>query len=163
MLNVDCNTELLPLTNNLTAVKNKINAMVVRKETYIPAGLMWGWRALEPSAPLTEAAGQHASATKKVMILMTDGVNFLSKDGLTHRGNSKADADTLSETLCRNINNANVTVFAIAYDVTDVSTRNMLQRCASQPSMYYNASDAAALQAAFEDIGASLLRLRLTH
>lgn len=158
-----CGTELLALTNNMTTVKEKIDSMTVRHETYIPSGLVWGWRALEEEAPLTEAAGPFAAQTKKVMILMTDGVNFLSKTGLTHTGNSASDANDVTEGLCVNINDANVDVYTIAYDVSDVTTRNMLRGCASNPAMYYDASDAAALQAAFEDIGRELVKLRLTQ
>lgn len=163
LLNIRCGTEILTLTNNLIAVKSKINAMTVNYSTYIPSGLMWGWRALEPAAPLTEASGPYAARTKKVMILMTDGVNTLSKNGILHNGSAYSDADDLTRDLCTKINDADVDVYSIAYDVSDVSTRNMLQGCATDPAMYYDARNAAQLQDAFKDIGARLVKLRLTH
>lgn len=163
LLNISCGTEILALTNNLAAVKSKINSMTVNYSTYIPSGLIWGWRALEPVAPLTEAAGPYSAQTKKVMILMTDGVNTLSKNGILHDGSTYSDANDLTRDLCTNINTAEVDVYSIAYDVSDSATRSMLQNCATVPAMYYDARSASDLQAAFKDIGANLVKLRLTH
>ncbi len=163
IIDIPCGTEILALTNNMTTVKARINAMTAQYSTYIPAGLIWGWRALEPSVPLTESAGPYETKTKRVMILMTDGVNTRSKDGITHNGGSTGDANDLTKDLCENINDAHIDVYTIAYEVNDMTTRNMLRRCASQPDMYFDANNAIALKAAFKEIGANLLRLRLTH
>ena len=163
LMDTPCGSEILTLTNNLPAVKTMINAMTVNYSTYIPSGLIWGWRVLETDLPLTEANGPYAAKTKKVMILMTDGLNTLSKDGLTHGGSDYADADTVTKDLCKNINDDSIEVFSIAYEVTDVPTKNMLRNCATEATMYYDAGSAAQLQAAFKDIGSRLLKLRLTH
>jgi hypothetical protein len=163
IMNKWCGTEILPLTANLIDVKFRINALSTEFETYLPSGIMWGWRALEKEAPLTEANGPFVDSTKKVMILMTDGFNYLSKNDVFHTGNSKADADDLTTELCVNINTANIDIYTIAYEVTDVPTQNMLRTCATNPSMFFDASDANALQDAFEAIGAELIKLRLTH
>ncbi|MBL4871691.1 MAG: pilus assembly protein [Robiginitomaculum sp.] len=163
LMDEPCGSEILALTNNLGNVKTMINAMTVNYSTYIPSGLIWGWRALEPVMPLTEASGAYEAKTQKVMILMTDGVNTLSKNGIMHDGSDYADADLVTKNLCQNINDAKIQVFSIAYEVTDIATKNMLQACATENTMYYDAGDASALQAAFQDIGARILRIRLTH
>jgi len=158
-----CNEEILPLTNNLTNVKSVIASLGAAGSTYIPSGLVWGWRALDIREPLTEANGPYAANTKNVMILMTDGANTLSKTGVTHEGFDTADANNVTSTLCTNVKADNIDVYTIAYAVTDPTTINLMQNCATKPSMFYDASNSAALQQAFKDIGQSLLKLRLTH
>lgn len=75
------NSPLLPLTNQLTDAKASINALVADGDTYMPAGVVWGWRVLTPNAPFT---GGRAN-TKQVMIIMTDGANSMYKGlGRTH-------------------------------------------------------------------------------
>jgi len=158
-----CNDEIVPLTNNLGSVKTAISELTANGNTYIPAGLVWGWRTLDVRAPLTEASGPYASSTQNVMILMTDGANTISKTGVTHTGINVADANDVTATLCTNINAAEIDVYTIAYDVTDVTTINLMRNCATNPSMFYDANNSTALQQAFKDIGQNLLKLRLTQ
>ncbi|MEE9348003.1 MAG: pilus assembly protein TadG-related protein, partial [Robiginitomaculum sp.] len=66
-----CGTEILPLTTDFTSVKSKINSLTPVGETYLPSGILWGWRALMPSTPLTETSG--AADRKSIMIFMTEG------------------------------------------------------------------------------------------
>ena len=161
-----CGKELLPLTDNMDDVKAKIDSLSAYYNTYIPAGLMWGWRTLNTQMPLTEASGPNAAKTKSVMILMTDGANTLSKTAVNddrHTGTDVIEANNLTEKLCDNIKNDNITIYSIAYDITDVTTKNLIRNCATNPSMYYDARDNAALEQAFSDIGSELIKLRLTH
>ncbi len=158
-----CSEEILPLTNDLNSVKASISALTAGGNTYIPAGLSWGWRTLDVRAPLTEANGPYASSTQNVLILMTDGANTISKTGLTHEGNNVADANNVTEVLCDKISAAEIDVYTIAYDITDTTTINLIKNCASAPAMFYDASNSAALQQAFHDIGQNLLKLRLTR
>jgi len=158
-----CGTEIRPLTTNMTHVKQTINAMNANGNTYIPAGLAWGWRTLDNRQPLIEAAGGPAGETDKVMVIMTDGENFKSKDGILHNMNDGGnDADVTTSRLCERIKNDDIKVFTIAYEVTDAPTRNMLRNCATNNDSYFNATNAAELNAAFETIGNSLNELRIT-
>lgn len=158
-----CGTEIRPLTTNMNQVKQTINAMNADGNTYIPAGLAWGWRALDNREPLTEAASGTASDTDKVMVIMTDGKNFKSKDGILHNLNDGGnDADRTTSRLCERIKNDDIKVFTIAYEVNDAPTRNLLRNCATSNDSYFNATSAAELNAAFETIGNSLNELRIT-
>ena len=65
-----CPGPLTPLTADKSVVMSAANAMVMNGNTYIPAGLMWGWNVLTPEPPFTEA---RASGVRKAMVLMTDG------------------------------------------------------------------------------------------
>jgi len=158
-----CGEEIRPLTSNTNLVKQTINAMTADGNTYIPAGLAWGWRALDNREPLTEAASLPAGDTDKVMVLMTDGENFRSKDGILHNlrdGGNNADRTTTR--LCDRIKDDDIQVFTIAYEVTDAPTRNLLRDCATSSSNFFNATNATELNAAFQAIGNSLVELRIT-
>lgn len=163
LMDVKCGAEILPLTSNMSTVKSKINSLKADKKTYLPAGLSWAWRALDGNQPLTEAASNPASKTDKVLVLMTDGKNTLSKNGLKHNGNNKADADKVTRNLCKNIKADGIQIFTIAYDFDDASTKNMLRKCASSNDYFFDAANAQQLDDAFQEIANSLNELRLTN
>ena len=164
-----CGSEILPLTTNLSTVSSSIKGLKPKGDTYLPAGLMWGWRALDSNMPLVSAPRPDS---EKVMILMTDGMNSVRKNGERHQdsgGNSaskralvKADADAKTKQLCDDMKDQGITMYTIAYEVTDASTKTMLEQCASNPSQYFDADSAAELTKAFRDIGNSLNELRIT-
>ena len=158
-----CGEEIRPLTKNMNDVKQTINAMTADGNTYIPAGLAWGWRALDNREPLTEAAAMPAGDTDKVMVIMTDGDNFKSKQGILHNMDDSGDgADITTRRLCDRIKNDDIKVFTIAYEVTDAPTRNLLRNCATNSDSYFNATNAQELNDAFQTIGNSLNELRIT-
>jgi len=55
----------------------------------------------------------------------------------------------------------NIDVYTIAYDISDTAPINLMRNCATDPSMFYDASNSAALKQTFSDIGQNLLKLRL--
>lgn len=163
LMNANCNEEILPLTNTLADVKTKINSLSAQGNTYIPSGLSWGWRTLDTNMPLTEAQGPYANNTEKVLVLMTDGANTKSKNGDWHEGGSVTNANNVTRNLCNNIKSSDIQVYTIAYEITDTTTKNLMRNCATKSSMYFDASNAAQLTQAFDTIGSSLIKLRLTH
>jgi len=163
LMNVRCGTEMRPLTTNMNAVKASINALNARGNTYIPSGIAWGWRTLDTNEPLTEARGPYAANTKKVMIIMTDGANTKSKNGNSHNGGNVGNANRTTSDMCTNVKDSEIDVYTIAYDITDAATKNLMRNCATDTGMYFDASNAAELNAAFEEIGRNLIRVRLTH
>jgi len=163
LMNTWCGSEMLPLTNNMTTVKARINGLSASGNTYIPSGVVWGWRALDTDMPLTQASGPYAASTQKVMVLMTDGENTKSKSGISHNGNSTNNANMVTRNLCNNAKAEGVEIYTIAYEVNDITTKNMLRNCATNSGMYYDASNSAQLNSAFEQIASNLIKLRLTH
>ena len=163
LMNTWCGTKLRPLTNNLKKVKSTINALNASGYTYIPAGLMWGWRTLDTNMPLTQASGPFAKNTQKVMILMSDGANTRSKNGKAHTGWDVNAANKEMKILCNKIKGEEIEVYTIAYDIKDSATKNRMKSCATDASKFFDASNAAQLNNAFKAIGANLIRLRLTH
>lgn len=158
-----CGTELQPLTKNLKAVSKTIKALDAKGNTYMPSGLLWGWRTLNDDLPLTQASKNKKINTQKVLILMTDGNNTRSKGGDWHEVKNGIEANALTQTLCSAIKSDDIRVFSIAYDIADSATQDLVKDCASDSTMYFEAADADDLEDAFIEIGNSLSTLRLTN
>ena len=94
---------------------------------------------------------------------MTDGANTKSKSGNGHGGNNVGNANRTTKNMCTNVKESEIDVYTIAYDITDNATKNLMRNCATENNMYFDASNAAELNAAFEEIGRNLIRVRLTH
>ena len=165
LLDTSCSTEMLPLIGIQGQIISKINSLSPSGETYIPSGLIWGWRALSPGAPFSESALGGADPVEQALVLMTDGFNTKSRNGSKHNGSNTNDANTTTSDICTNIKavSSGIKVCTIAYSVTDPAIKAILQNCASKPEYYFDAGSNAQLTAAFEQIARSLTQIRLTR
>lgn len=163
--NYTCASELLALSTDQAVVEAKIDNLNPWGNTYIPSGLMWGWRVLSSGAPFTEAAPYSemdgGSPLRKVMVIMTDGENTKSPDYPTHNGDDSGLADTLTAEICSNIKASGIEIYAVTFDVTDSATKTLMENCATGKPYYFDAAGSAALMGAFEAIGDSLIQLRI--
>lgn len=57
LLNMRCGAELLEMTSSLAAARTTISNLSAVGNTYMPSGLMWGWRALSTGTPLQHTVG----------------------------------------------------------------------------------------------------------
>lgn len=163
---VQCTSSLQTLTQNVNKVRKTINDMNAAGWTYMPAGLMWGLRTLQPEAPFTEASRSlpNTTGTERVLVLMSDGDNTVRvvNDGPQHQGNDQGNgADALTASLCETVKNENITVYTIAYEIQGASTRRLLENCATSSNNFFDARNAADLENAFEQIANELSSLRL--
>jgi Mg-chelatase subunit ChlD len=153
------------LTTDPAAIKTQIDNLTADGETYIPSALLWAWRLLSPNAPFSDGAGYN-SGVRKVVILMTDGANTFAPSYPKHETPDAlgAVANGILADTCSNMKapSVGITIYAIAFMVSDLNIRNVLQNCASQPINYYNANSNAEMAAAFQAIGRSLTALRLS-
>lgn len=163
VLDVQCPSALTRLTTDDSQIRTQITAMIAQGETYIPSGLMWGWRVLAPDSPFADGASySSAAATKKIMVLMTDGENTKSQNGNNHEGSDQAAADAATAQLCAKIKSNQIELYTIAYQVTAAQPKALLQACASPGHYYFDAQDSVALDNAFGKIAGSLIRLALS-
>jgi Flp pilus assembly protein TadG len=165
-----CLTEVLPLTDEETTVTTAIEAMATARDTYIPAGVIWGVNVLSPGEPFTEGAAYDANNKKprKVMVLMTDGlntrrVNMSNGDYTSANSAQRLQTNTDTKTACDYAKSRKIEIFAVAFKVDDVNAKSMLQYCANSAEHYYDASDPEKLLTAFEGIGRSLRQVRLAR
>jgi hypothetical protein len=186
--NYACPDPLLRLTNSKADVLAKISSLNYWSGggTITSEGLAWGWRTISPNAPF--AQGSAYGATKKYIVLMTDGVNSLVENrpsssnellseytayGYLNQANrmtdypvsfAKAEAflNTRMNEVCANAKAKGISIFTILFRETNTTIANLLKACASSPAQALKASDAASLNAAFSNIASQLNTLRLS-
>ena len=167
ILNADCPSRIQPLTSSRSDLRNAIDAMVAVGETYLPSGLVWGWRSLTPSQPYAESGGDRSDGNgdriRKILILMTDGENTKSPNYPDHNGSDAALANSLTAEACNNVKAAGVSVFTIAFAITSDPIKDLMRGCASAGGNFYDAADPGQLDAAMQAISQQLAGLRLTY
>ncbi|WP_418152341.1 VWA domain-containing protein [Litorimonas sp. RW-G-Af-16] len=160
-----CGAEIIPLTNNMGDIKTGIQNLEARGETYLPAGLMWGWRTLDESQPFTQASSSKKGAVNAIL-LMTDGANTrnLMSNG-THSGSNGATGLAKTKGVCDKIKAAGIQIFTVGYRLPGSAddTSEVLDYCASSPGQSFNADNAAELTASFESIGSMLDSVRISY
>jgi hypothetical protein len=82
--------------------------------------------------------------------------------GVDTSGEMEAEMDASLTRACDNIKAAGIRVYAVAFDIDTQNIKDLLEDCATDPSLYYDASDAATLNAAFTAIAQDLSSLRLS-
>lgn len=164
IMNVSCADPILELTTDMDAVKTKIQGLSASQNTYIPAGLAWGWRLLEAKNPYGDLTKKEARL-QRAMVLMTDGKNTLSLNQPEHNGNDEASANQLTSELCESIKKENIQLYTVAYKFGggDATAKSIVQNCATNSGMFFDAQNTADLEDAFESIGSSLYAVRLSR
>jgi len=167
IMNAFCSSEVSPLTNDTGLLNGRIDAMVAAGETYIPGGLIWGWRLLSKQAPYTEAKGYdervYGLKTRKLLVLMTDGMNTLSPTYPWHSGTDTNLANSLTSELCTNIKAKGITIYSVAFDVDDDNVKDLLKSCASGDKKYFDAGNGGELDAAFREIAQDFSPIRIAR
>ena len=178
-----CNSNAItPLTNTLGTLQTAASTLSASGNTNLLEGLMWGWRVLSPGAPFTEGKAYGAPDNRKVIIMMTDGVNNyggannmndssyftygFARNALLGQAttdNSALDAllDAKYLKACANAKAAGVVIYTIGFG-SDVDA-NLLRSCASQPSYFYAPQNSSDLDPVFQQIAQSINNLRLSE
>lgn len=170
------------LTNNRTTVDNSIDAMTASGYTHIPVGVVWGWRLVSPDEPFTEGKSYSDQQWKKAMVILTDGENTIDAQnndngsnygaygylaegriGTTNAGSFEDQLDTNTATVCANVKAKGIRVYSITFNVTSTKVKNLMQGCASEPSLYFDSPSGSELEAAFEAIARDLNNLRISR
>jgi Mg-chelatase subunit ChlD len=180
--NLNCTTAaILPLTSTRSSVETAVDGMVASGWTNVPEGVMWGWRVLSPGAPFDEGRAEGTTGNRKIMVVMTDGENtYQTQDnhnqsmygafGYATAGRLGAtpsampsQMDAKLATACTNAKAAGITIYTIAFRdaATSTNIRDLLRTCASGTDKAFVATDAAGLNAAFQEIGREVSELRV--
>lgn len=168
-----CGSTMLPLSDNYNSMRTTISGLTTKGKTYLPSGLVWGWRSLDKNAPYTEATASTDKRLKKAMLFMTDGLNTLSqgngwsdKDGPKHRREDDGGADglKLTEDLCKEINKEGIELFVVAYKLPETGqTGAVLEQCATTPSHFFEPESAQELVEDFRQVATMLDYTRLSY
>ena len=174
-----CGQSVTPLTEDFDVVRSSIDTLTTIGDTYLPAGLIWGWRTLDASQPYPQAASRPANA-RPVMIFMTDGENSTYKVQQFHRraysssANANFDVETArarsgittASEICRNAKDAGVEIYTLGYNLPagnlSSETSGFLRSCASGASKAFSPGNLSELKNAFAEITDSLNVVRLS-
>ena len=170
------------LTADTGDIKQTIKDMVAVGNTDIAFGLLWGWHTLSPNAPFSDGRPYDEKNLNKIVILMSDGDNVNSEAdnpnestyssagyittgrmGITGGSGSARTAamDERLAKLCANMKAQKIELYTMRVEVKG-SGSTVLQSCASSPSHYFEVAKASDMNAAFEQIAASIMELHLS-
>jgi len=183
--NMRCTTTpITPLTTSQNTIETAIDRMGASGTTNIPQGVGWGIRVISPEEPFTEGTTWDDRDVIKAMVILTDGENVMSGRSTDLRsdygaygfsrfgrlGTNSSSSSTLASRLnsrltaaCNEAKQLGIRVYTITFQVNSSSTRNLMQDCASNPSLYFDSPSSSALRDAFEMIAGDLTNLRLSR
>ena len=164
--------ELLPLTNDKTALVNRIQSLQAETGSAGQLATAWSWYVLSPKwssvwptgsqpAPYSHLVERNANGLpkmRKVAILITGG------EYDTYGGKNKP-SDWVSEnavTICQNMKAKGIEIFTISVDLPTGPAQSAMQACATSASYAYQASTGGELRNAMRDIVLKISPSRLT-
>lgn len=183
-------SKLQRLTTNFTALIDYIDDLEANGNTNIPIGLMWGWNTVSPGGPFSDGVAYNTPKHKKIIVLMTDGENTMSRmdtpnDGsyaatgyIWQRRVLKEDGSALQQgatstqrtqaldsrlkKLCANIKAKGIDLYTIRVEV-DTGTNELLKGCASGRDYFYDVHSSSSLTQVFESIAGQIAALHLSR
>jgi len=155
-------TQVLPLTDDWSALRATVNSMTPDGNTNITLGAQWGLNMLLPGAPLANnPAKEGAKNVEKYIVLMTDGENTWNRPmEMTAQidDRTRAQCTTIKDRLAsgRKVIERLFTVLMIE------GNEALLRECASTPADFYRVQDAQQIGAVFKAIMSKIAGLRIT-
>ena len=170
-LDIWCGSPVVPMTKDLSRIGTAADSLTVRGKTYMPSGLLWGWRTLEPSLPYSEASAFQKKGTKEALVIMTDGYNTRARgtnddkqDHLHENTTDISDADKVTAKMCEKIKKEDIELFVVAYRFPGSdSAQALLEACATSPSHFFEPDNAAELASDFLEVASMLDNTRLIY
>ncbi|ESR26573.1 hypothetical protein N177_0792 [Lutibaculum baratangense AMV1] len=148
--------ELLPLTDDFTALRDKVDDMRADGNTNVTIGIAWGMAMLSHHAPLEEASVPGTvRGMKQVMVVLTDGEN--AQNRFT---SDRTSIDRRTELACQAAKDAGIEVFTVR--VVE-GNRNLLRDCATDPDHYFDVENVDDLLPVFQTISTRISELRIAR
>lgn len=180
-----CPQAITEMTNVKSKITAGINNMKAAGSTMINLGAVWGWRLLSPrwrgqwqGSEMTAFSLPLDYGTKrmsKAVVLMTDGKNSFAGEnytaygelsegrlGTTVQSTAEDVLDTRLAGVCNAMKAKGIMVITVAYDNPDAGTKSLLQSCATNLSLYFDAANTATLISSFKRISGVLSSLRVS-
>ncbi|GEM_PF-2801764 len=163
--------------NEKAQIINQINGLRADGLTYIPAGLIWGWRVLGHGTPLGDGASDadvRRYNVQKIIVLMTDGENtrapYHNSRSYAYKDHGSSDtryANQITTELCNRIKQPNpatgrrnAEIITITFNVRNRTIKNIMQQCATIASFDVNSGQ---LEDVFDQIADKLVELHLSR
>jgi Flp pilus assembly protein TadG len=157
-----CPQQIAPLSYSWSDLKSTINAMTPSGGTNQPIGLVWAWQTLQQNSPMNAPAEDPNFTYKKVIILLSDGLNTM--DRWYGNGSSwSSQVDGRQGLLCSNIKSTGVEIYTIQVNTGGDPTSTILQSCATDTGHFFMLTSASEVVSTFNTIGTSLSKLRVAR
>ncbi|MFM1815249.1 MAG: hypothetical protein RLZ98_1944 [Pseudomonadota bacterium] len=161
--------EIVPMTDDKSALKSTIDGYRANGTTAGQLGTAWAWYLLSPrwggiwpsdSRPAEYRDGK----TIKVAVVMTDGIyNTIGGVNWGDGSPQSIQAGDKAIRLCEGMRNEGIVVYTVGFELRGASEPiRVLERCASNPGNFFNASNGEELRSAFRAIAEQIVTLRLS-
>lgn len=161
------NSMVTPLSTSPTDLKNAIDTMEARGNTYGNLGMVWGYRVLSPDFPFTEGVEWGSPYWRKVVVMMTDGNNVPRAQNSAYGPLSTPNTSQLNERfaeVCENMKDDGALIYTITFTSSiSSSTKGYYRDCATSEDYYHDAPSQDDLIDVFETIALELSNLRITQ
>lgn len=168
-------SRILPITDDRGTLISNIDAFATGGYTAGHIGIAWSWymlspnwSALWPGDSLVVPYGDED--TVKVAILMTDGAfNTVYNYVTDWRGSRYVEDYQPSQSrqrareLCDAMKAVDIKIYTIAFQVGSSTAKEVMQDCASEEKMYFDAADGEQLRGAFRMIAGKISDLRISR
>lgn len=160
-------TPVTPLSKSPTEQKYAINTMLASGYTHGNYGMVWGYRLLSEAFPFEEGVSWDNEYWRKVVVMMTDGVNtihpYYSAYGPTVDHNlNTGDLDDRFTDVCNNLKADGAIIYTVTfYYGVNQATKDLYKDCATSEDYYHDAPDQADLVDVFETISRELSNLHI--
>jgi Flp pilus assembly protein TadG len=146
-----------PLTNDLKAVNQQLDAMVPHFGTHIALGAEFGWHLLSPNEPFGEGASYSDNGTQKIIIVLSDGEPTKKAFGANGSYNEENGKKNLP-IICTGAKKSGIRIMTIAFDLKDApEARARMKSCASDPDKdHYEPETGDDVAKVFEDINTQI-------
>lgn len=172
----DCRASLLPMksayeatesdsSTDPTTLKGRINTLDAQGGTNQAIGMFWAWMTLQTTAPLYTPAKDSEYKYTDAIVLLSDGLN--TKDRWYGNGyDPSPDVDARQRILCDNITTKvnsvpETTIYTIQVNTSGDPESSVLKYCGSTGG-FFSTTTASGIQDAFQEVGASLTKLRIS-
>jgi Flp pilus assembly protein TadG len=179
---------LTRLSNNPSILNASIDQMSANGNTNLLEGFTWGWRTLSPHQPFSDGTSYGDAKTRKIMILLTDGMNVWSNasnhnksiyspfgfyengrlaTGIDNATKARTAMDARTQSACTNAKAAGIIVYTIGFstvnDPIDTAGISLLKQCATAQNMAYVANNASDVNKVFTEIARNIGTLRIAQ
>lgn len=174
---------LMPLTNDKSALLDRINSLKAYGATAGALGTAWTWYTLSPnwsgvwpsaSTPGSYsdlvASGSNPPKLRKIAVLMTDGLYNTTRSWIfdpadAGHADEIAEIGTRAKQMCTNMKAQGIEIYTVGFDLDSLPPADkaravdVLQTCGTDISHFYDALDAEQLKQSFRDIAMQLSQL----
>ena len=154
-----------PSTRGQDAKKTIQNMRRTVGKRYMPAGFIWGWRLLDKSDAFPNSYDE--KKIRRILIFISTGKNLGGPNKEYHDGPNTKKSDTYIRETCKSMNDKkeDILIYTIGYKLSnsDAKAKKLLEDCASNKHLYFEAKTQKELEARFEFLGKSLFTVRLSH